>query len=901
MVSAAAREALVENGKLYPTAGTLKPLPRPRLDTLPAVLEGEYPVVVLIAPAGYGKSTLMAAWHTQLFGRTVPCAWLSLDEGDNDQSRFGQHLLATLQQVDPSLGRALGGSLAGEFPAGAKALCEALWDDLATVQRRMVLFLDDLHVLDRPEALEIVDWLVRYGPPSLQLVIATREKLRLRLSSLKLRRKLLELDVSQLQFDAAEISAFYRSRLPRTLSAKDLERVLAKTEGWPAAIELVALAAEGLPDPSAFIEHFAGTDAGLVDYLGEVVLSRLDEPARALALRISMFDRISLPLARAVWEEGDAEAVLRGLRSRNLFLIPLDRQGKWFRFHHLVQDFCRERFGRSSPAQALECLVRGARWLRAIGHVEEAINCMIRGERWQDATQWIAENVDELVLRRGYQETVLHWMEILPAAEVDRYPSIRTQYAYALSFYPRRQEYEALIYRLGEQLKELETQPAENAGAIDELRCGLELQAALVCAIRDDGRRSGELAAEWFSRWPKATLQRKGIMGNVLAFGLKAADEIEKGLKVVADTRRWLERIDGHYKLTWIAFIEALLLLEAGNYLEARLACTTGLDIIDRKLNGHPAQASLLHAVLAAIAYEFDEIQTAAEHIERGMGAGEEYAFADTAILVYITRARLQRLKHDESGALSTLGAGREFGERRGYRRLTLALAAEECTQLVRQRRGDEARLIANRFKLDRFTESTNVRFDPALTATSRYLIEESPGRVDDSIGDAMEYCARRGFAHRSVELYLIRALAFDRLGDHSSAQKDLVLALELAAPRNYLRVFLDESPALSPLLARLKPVDLRGSPIAPLVRRLKEMPDEVGPKATQPTLAEPLTRREVAILRRLNSGLSNREIAESIFVSEGTLKWHLHNVYTKLDVKNRSGAMAQARAMGIL
>jgi LuxR family maltose regulon positive regulatory protein len=898
-------EAAILEGKLYPATGTRRPLPRPRLDSLSDVLDGGYPVVLVVAPAGYGKSTLMARWHLQFLEREMPCAWLSLDPDDNDKVRFLRHLIAALHKADARIGQAVGANLSADFPSGPKTLLQALAHDLARLERRVVLFLDDLHFVQSPEVLEILDWLVNYAPRTLQQVIGSREKPRLRLSSLSVRRQLFELDMRQLRFDPEEAAQFYRERLGQDLPKGDLERLLSKTEGWPAAIELVALALSGLTDPGEFIGHLAGTDSSLVEYLGEVLLSRLDERTRTFVFRISMFDRISGSLAQALGET-DAEERLQGLRLRNLFLIPLDRSGTWLRFHHLVGEFFRERYRRTEPAQARECLQRGGRWLHASGSVEEAVNCMIRAQDWEQATRWVAESVEDLVFRRGYHQTILRWMNALPEAEIDRYPVIRTQYAFALAFYPRHREYEAQVHRLQQLVQGQEAQPNCDARAISEVRCAVELLTAMSAGLRDEGKRGGELAAAWLARWPDESLRRKGVMGNVLAFGYNAAGQISRGLEVIAETRRWLEQSEGYYALAWTGYLEGVLRLKRGDYLEARLDCSSGLELVERELLGHSGQKCMLHALLGGIAYEFDEIALAVEHVERAMAGISECSHADAVIVAYLTQARLQRLRGDDSSALAILKEGQDLGQRRRLPRVTFSLAAEECADLARLGRYEEARVVAARFD---FTElpvpgvASGLASDKALRAASRYLLRQSPQHVVEALNDAIESSQQRGLAHRSVELLLIRALAHKQGGEVASALTDLHHALTLAAPRQYVRVFLDEGPELASLVDALDLGRLGSSPAVPLVRRLQQArskPVNQG-RSNGSGLGEQLTRREVSILKRLESGLSNKEIAEAIFVSEGTLKWHLHNVYNKLNVKNRSGAMARARTLGIV
>jgi LuxR family maltose regulon positive regulatory protein len=906
-MSAEERATPILDSKLYPASGTRSPVPRPRLDSSRDTLEDNYRVVAIVAPAGYGKSTLMARWHEHLTDRGVACAWLSLDEDDNDAARCMRHLLAALQRADGRIGANLTGDLGAEFASTSKPLLERLASDIARLQRRIVLFLDDLQSVNEPEILNVLDWLVNYAPSTFQIVIGSREEPRLRLSGLRVRRQLLELGIRQLQFDPEETLQFCRNRLGRELPGPDLQRLLKKTEGWPAALELVAIALADRNKDSSFIAHFAGTDSSLVDYLGEVLLSHLDDRTRTFVFRISMFDRICAPLAAAVGYAEDAEELLQTVRTRNLFLIPLDRSATWVRFHHLVGEFFRERYRRTAPTQASDCLIRGANWLHANGHLEEAVNCMIRAQDWEQATKWVADSVEELVFRRGYHQTILRWMNALPEASVDRYPVIRIQYAFALSFYSRHRECEAQLYRLQRLLQNLQARSPDATPMTEELRCAVELQTAMAAGLRDEGRRGGELAAAWLAAWPQASLRRKGVMGNVLAFGHKTTGEIARGLAVIVQTRRWLEQDDGFYALAWTHYLEAVLQLKRGGYLEAKLACQNGLELVERELHGHAAHASLFHALLGGIAYEFDDIGRAIEHIEYAMNGVNEYGHADAVIVAYRTQARLQRLRADEDSALAILREGQELGERRALRRVTITLAAEECCGLARAGRYEEARLVAARFAFNDLPAScgaSDLLADKAVRATSRILMHQTPDLVVTALHAGIARSRQLGLSHRLVELLMLRAFAQTQAGNHSIAHADLSEALTIAAPRQYLRVFLDEGPGLARVLADMDPEQLRGSEAAPLARRLQEALIKHDPHSGHPaanTDQEALTKREVSILKRLDSGLSNREIAEAIFVSEGTLKWHLHNVYSKLNVRNRAGAMVRARALGIV
>ena len=291
------------------------------------------------------------------------------------------------------------------------------------------------------------------------------------------------------------------------------------------------------------------------------------------------------------------------------------------------------------------------------------------------------------------------------------------------------------------------------------------------------------------------------------------------------------------------------------------------------------------------------------------MSSVDEYGPADAVIVAYLTRARLQRLRHDEESALAILREGQELAQRRRLERVAVTLAAEECNGLARAGRYDEARVVATRFGFNDLragSARSGLAADKALRAASRYLLRRSPRPVIEALTSAITDSDTRDLAHRAVELRLLRALAYQQDGQRRSAVDDMQTALAIAAPRRYLRVFLDEAADLRCLIDELDSERLRDSDAAPLARRLQQLmrsarDSRAVERRDSAAVVEALTRRELAILGRLESGLTNREIAEAIFISEGTLKWHLHNVYGKLNVKNRSGAVLRARTLGVL
>lgn len=890
-MSAADLSPLLET-KLYPGTDARPSLARPRLDLPASVVDGVCTVVSIVAPAGYGKSTLMARWYANW--PDPRRAWLSLDEQDNAPRRLLRYLVGALKTADPVLGNDALEQLGGEgFVLPATAL-ESLAIDLAQDDRRLVLFLDDVHLLVSEEAIKIIDLLVNFAPPSVQFILGSREAPPLKLGNLRLRGRLLEIDQQQLAFDRGETERFCEARAGIALSAPALEQLAKITEGWPAALELALLALQGETNPQSLVNDIAGTDRNVLEYLREVVFDRIDARSRRLLHQIAQFDRISKPLARAATGSVETEGLLEPVRAQSLFLIALDRRGEWYRFHHLVGDYLRNT-GDDDAARA--ALIAGGRWLYDHGYREEAIQCAIRAQAWETASTWIAAMVEDAAQKYGSHELVLRWVNEVPREWIDRHPVIGLNYAYSLAFSTRQDELAAEMERLEATLDAWAADPAIDPGRTDWLRRSLGLQRVLNLALRDAGSATHAAASEWLERWPNAPLRVRADAEGSLAWGCKSIAKIDAGLAAARRARDMLERDRSFHGLAWNAMIEAMLQLKRGEFAAARASVERGIAVVQEHLSGHREYASYLRAILAAISYEFDGAAAAEREIELAEAHIDESGPADILILTYLTRARLQFLRRDTSAGMSALKLGRQNGRRRGLRRVDVTLAAEECIWLSRHGEQKDALALAAQFGFDRamFAEHDLIA-DKASRVGPRLLLPVSPEMAVAQLGAPLIRSVEMGFHHRHAELLILQSAALLRAGRGSEAIVAWNEVVKLGDRFGYRRVFLDD-----PEIVHAMTTFARGRKDA-APQPVWLVPRSAAAAAT-PVLPskEALTRKELRLLRLLESGHSNREIAASIFISEGTLKWHLHNVYRKLDCKNRSGAVATARKLGLV
>jgi len=879
--------------KLFPGAGTGYPVQRPRLEPPPSILEGQCNVAVMIAPAGYGKSTLMARWVQRLREVGVNCAWLTLDENDNDSVRLFNYLVAALQAQGAKTGANTLRQANRQVDAGEFGLLvQTLAAELSASGQRLCLFLDNLHVLHDPGALRIMQWLIDYAPSRMQLVLSARDLSRLQLSGLRLSGRLVEIDQRQLMFNMEEADRFYGARLSEALSQNQLRQLMEKTEGWAAGMQLAALALEGEARRQDVINGFTGSDLGVVEYLGDMVLSHLDEQTRQFLHVVAQFDRISGALAASASELADARERLAGLYARGLFLIALDRRGEWFRFHHLAGEFFRARTPPGLPPGAnlaAEALLRGARWLYGEGLVEEAIDCAIRARQWECACAWISERIVETLHSRGSHQLVLRWMREIPQPWLDRYPIISAHHILSLTMTHQHQKAKQALARLEGVLPPINGDQQEAAKA---LRRTVELQHILLIALCGDGRQARDMAYRWEDRWPGAPLVEYGCCKNLQAWGYKCCGEIDAGLNQVAQARQIFLPGKHFYGLSWSAGIESMLYMKRGNYAAARASCMQGLELLTEGLAGGGAQRCVFEVNLAAVSYEFNEIVRAREELDRGLTDLWETAPVDWLILAYLTQARLMMLSGDTENALSVLREGQVMARSQELSRLEITLAAEQCVWLCRRGQWEQAEALARSHGIERIADPAlphTVTSDKSLRVGAWLTLTREPENVARMLALAIADAHARGLAHREIELRLLYAAALRQAGRKSEIQEALATAVRLGRSHGYRRVFLDDADLLYPMLTQTNNED-----VAWLRTLLKtgEAPAQDNPDDIE------LTNRELRIIAILESGLNNRQIAEALFISESTLKWHLYNIYSKLGVRNRSGAIKAGKLL---
>ena len=899
-----ASAAVLVESKLAPPQLSLRLLARSALSTrLHAGLMQR--VISATAPAGYGKTTALAQFVAQLEPHGITCAWLSLDAEDNDPLHFVRYVAAALHHADARLGRSALAQTDGGTMASPDAVVASLLHDLMGHDHRLLLVLDDFHLVHDDGVHRKLEWLIGHLPPTIGLVIASRTRLPLSLSQLRLRGELLELDASHFGLGLDEAADFVGRVSGAPLERSQLQTLHERTEGWIAGLQLASLALRESGDRGAFLAAFSGTDRDITDYLGEQVLDSLRPALRDFLLDTAGLDRFCAELCDEVLRRDDSHAMLAEIQARNLFLSGLDRSRTWFRYHHLFADYLRGR-GKERPGEAARAIcLRASDWFNRHRLPHEAVRYAFDGQDIERAADLVAEFSGELVQYRGEHATLLGWLTRLPQALVHARPKIRTGHAWSLVLTRRHAEAD-------QELRALESACADDGD--DGVRCVVEMIRCVYFALSDQPLLAKSASEAWLKSWPRAEAFRTGVVANVLAAGCSATDAFEQGLQALAIARRAFEECGAHYGLAWASALAMVIAMRRGDFAEAMAQARLGLATVEPSLGVASYAGSMLTLLAAEVCYEQGELAQAQRYLDLGLPFIDEHGLVEMSAAGYLTRARLLRVRGDLAGADSCLLEGESLGHRLRLPRLARILAAERCVLRLSVASLDDALKLAQSYGFIGHggaapAGAVAAEEDSVGLAILRLRLAQGGGApVGGALNDALRRAHRDGHQAQQARLLLLRALHQQRSHDQALALRTLDDALALAARCGLLRSLVDAEPQLLDLVESIA----ARRPLAPpgvddYLRRLLAAAGRTPVAAAAPeppherSEAEELTEREIKILRLLKAGLGNRELAQSLFLSEATVKWHLHNIFAKLGVKNRIGALARAQEKSLL
>jgi LuxR family transcriptional regulator, maltose regulon positive regulatory protein len=892
--------------KLRPPEARPKLVARPRL-TEKLEREAGRRLTLVSAPAGFGKSTLLGEWLSQ---EERPVAWVSLDEGDNDPARFLSYLVAALNTVEEGIGEGALAALRSSEPPRIEALTGALINEMAALPGELAVVLDDYHLIDSESVHRIVAFLLEHLPENTHLIISSRVDPPLPLARLRARDQILEIGASELAFTPEETAAFLRGVMGVDLSTEDVATLEERTEGWIAGLQLAALSMRDRKDISGFVEAFSGSHRDVLDFLAEEVLERQLTNVREFLLKTSILDGLSGALCDALTGRDDGQRTLQHLERENLFVVALDDERRWYRYHHLFADFLRGRLGREGPGHDAGLHRRAAAWYEGNGWVSEAVGHALAAGDDERAARLVEHNAQALVLR-GEGATVDRWMAALPAGLVRSRPRLSLARAMWALIAGRADEVEPLLTDAERALATADQPhetPVEEAasglgnvpGTVAQLRAELARQRGdAESAIRFAQRAlthagEGDLSLRYLSRWnlADATLMQGRVGEAEEALADLVRDPWATG------PRRYLA-VRACYALAQAQRGQGRL----GAALET---CQYAFELATE--SGLRAAAGVGHVGLAEILREKNELDDALEHATEGVALCRQLGYVQKLVLSLTVLARVRQARGGQAGAVEAIGeAERVLPSPEVVVDPIFSVAVQRARLLLAQGEvSAAARWVAER-RLS-VEDGPSYLSEPEHLVLARVLLAEGkPEQARMLLERLLAAAEAAGRTDSVIEIVALQALARWAGNRKELAVNTLARALALAEPEGYVRTFVDEGPPMVALLSEVLNARQRGSLDPPVpahyLRKLLAATERDATGAAPPTvgLSEPLTGREREVLVLIAAGKSNRRIAQELFVGLGTVKTHLRNLYRKLDVQSRTQAVARARELNLL
>ena len=863
----------------------------------------ESTLTLISAPAGFGKSTLLAEWREAAPAYEGATAWLALDPGDSDPAVFWANVIAALRTVVPSIGA--GVQTQGDSTA-IEPMLTTLLNELAAVPGDLVLVLDDYHAIEGREVHEGMGFLLKHLPAQVHVVIATRADPPLPLARMRGRGELVEIRVADLRFTPEEAAAYFNEVMGLGLAASDVSALEGRTEGWVAALQLAALSMQGRTDLAGFIAEFAGDDRYIVDYLVEEVLQRQSEDVRAFLLDTSILARMSAPLCDAVTGRESGRAMLEALDRGNLFLVPLDDRRRWYRYHHLFGDVLRARLLDEQPARVPELHRRASDWYERGGERAEAIRHAIAAEDFERASHLV--ELEMPAVRRARQEVTLRgWLESLPNELIRARPVLSNGYAGSLLV---RGETEGVEARLTDAQRWL-VEPVGNGRMVvaDEsafrgLPAGIAVHRAGLARLLGDVEGTITHARTALELVSDDDLTGRGAAAALLGLAYWTQADLEGAYRSSAEAMASLKEAGYLSDVLGIAIALADIRIEQGRLGDAMRIYERGLSLAegaDVPLRGAPD----MHVGMSTVLYERNDLAGARRHLQISDELGEERGLPQNPYRSRVALARILQAEGELDGALELLDAAERVfvGD---FFPTVHPIAARRARLWIGRGRLAEAwnwardRRLSSLDELDYLREFEHATLARLLLAHGR--LEGSEVHIAEAIGllERLRAAAEAGGrVERAIDALVVAALAHHAAGRETTALALVERAITLGEPEGFVRAFVDEGPPMARLLGLAARAGIAPGAVSRLLAAMTtDLTERRG--AAQP-LVEPLSDRELEVLRLLQGDLGGPGIARELVVSLNTVRTHTKNIYAKLGVNSRRAAVRRAAELGLL
>ncbi len=854
------------------------------------------PLTIVTAPAGFGKTTLLSEWHATSAGSGWPMAWLGLDPSDSEPARFWTYVVAALRTI-PAFAEtaAFGADVLAAFEAAPRPTVEQfltpLLNDVAASPAPFILALDDYDLAAGPEINAAMSFMIDHLPPAMRVVLLMRAEPGLSLGHLRARGQLSELRADDLRFTVAESEAFLNEAMASGLSADDVAALQERTEGWVAGLQMAALSLGGREDRRALVASFAGDHRHIADYFAEEVLAKQPEPVQEFLSHTAILERLSGPLCDAVTGATNSQAMLEQIERANLFLTPLDDERCWYRYHRLLADMLRARLERTQPELATTLHRRASFWYEQQGLTLEAASHSLAAKDYARAAE-IAERNGP-----GWWAGASHaFLDLrLPPEITTQRPSFCLSQGWGNAI--RGQLDQAT--QLFDAAERLLTTGGQSYPDAEAMLSFIALVRKYIAELCGQTYKVSEADFRAPALIPEESVGMRNSADLILSFIVQMEGDLDRAAPLLATAAERELRYRSTITIPLAISRLARIRLVQGRLGDAEAALSRYLDVIDALGSRRFYVNGNLHAVMADVLRERNQLMEAKREADEGVACNDTWGIPHAITMSYHAKARVLAALGDIDGALSLIDREEQF-----------SLGCSLLSDLVSERQALRVALWLAKGDLasaERWARDSGLTAEDQLSfrreaehiALARVLIAVDRRPLAISLLNRLAVAAKQGRRMgRLIEILVLLAIAHAGVNAHEASQT-LARALAVAEPEGYVRVFTGEGEQAMDLL-RL--VATEGGAAGRYAQRLLAG-GAIGrtPAQERPALAEPLSARELEILGLLAAGLSNSDIADALYLTVGTVKTHVHNVFGKLVVESRTQAIARARELGLL
>lgn len=863
-------------------------VPRPDLaQKLDVGLTGK--LTLVSAPAGYGKTTQILQWLAQK--NEIDFAWLSLDPGDDDPARFLVYFAAALQKVDISIGSPGLPPTPAESASLLRSRIKALLNEIIDRSSPLVLVIDDYHLIEDTAIHEAITFLVERMPPTMHLILISRSDPPLPLSRWRVRDQISEIGRADLRFAQDSVEAFLSTRLARPLSPAQMVRLVERTEGWIAGLQLAALSLRRGADPEQFLEGFSGDDRLILDYLSSEVLATLPPHQSEFLLKTSVLRRLSADLCDAVTEKSDSRRLLDELEEANLFLTALDNRRRWYRYHQLFADFLRTRLLEQAQPEAVTSLHRRASvWYQENGDLIEAVEHGLEGEDWERVADLIEEMANGLMYQSGAVSTLVRWLNRLPDSILMARPGLLTIRAWNYLWSTDFDSAEADLKRIS-----LHRSKEPFDGQLATLRAQLASQ-------RGEPERAISYARTALARLQDGEHRLRGMALAAMGGAYRDRGELTGARSAFSAAHAAFQQ-DELIVPCLIALAEEAKVLNAqGRLTESELRLQRGFRLAASQSGEQLPAVGALHIAMGDLLWLRYDRPAAADHFRQGIEFCQAWnGFAEETLMGLLGLVQVERSLAREAAEQKQLKAAETLVETFGIPRWRSALALHTALCLL-----EDAELKAASDLLERMPARlpSVAQDDQRQLLLARLALARRDG--EDALtllGEKPFEAEESGRVILSVQMLIVSALAQDLLARPRRARSELTRALVLSERGGIVQPFASYGPELRRLIMQTIPA-LDGAALvhAGVVADLLATEREtISSPAGSQSLHEALTPRQLEVLKLIAAGFSNQEIAETLVVAVSTVKRHINHIYAKLGVDSRTRAIARARDLRLV